>query len=321
MSVRTAAVFCTLLAMTPATAAPTLTAEEINQAAFDGGDLPEGQSPLIVKIQILLDRAHASPGVIDGYSGENVEKGIRAFEEMNGLDPDGEMDEEVWSALAKETVVIVPYTITEGDLAHLSEKIPEDYGAMAEMDRLGFTSVEEKLAERFHMDIDLLRALNPDADFSVAGTRIMVADPGENQDKKVARLEADKARRELRAYDEGGKLVAAYPVSIGSKQMPSPSGTHEVVALAIEPTYHYRPDVNYQQGDNTEPLTLPPGPNSPVGLVWIDLSEPTYGIHGTPEPSKVDKEQSHGCIRMTNWDVSELAELVSKGVTVEFVED
>lgn len=321
MIARTAAVLCTLLIITPATAAPVLTAEEINQASFDGREFPDGQSPLVAKIQVLLDRAHASAGVIDGHFGENVEKSIRAFEEMNSLPIDGRMDAEVWAALAKGTDVIVSYTITEDDLADLTDKIPEDYGEMAKMDRLGFTSVEEKLAERFHMDIDFLRDLNPDADFNVPGTRVMVADPGAKLETPVARLKADKTTGELRAYDETGKLVAAYPVSIGSKQMPSPSGTHEIVAVAPEPTYHYRPDVNFQQGDNTEPLTLPPGPNNPVGSAWIDLSEPTYGIHGTPEPSKVDKEQSHGCIRMTNWDVSELGELVSKGVMVEFVED
>ena len=100
--------------------------------------------------------------------------------------------------------------------------------------------------------------------------------------------------------------------------MPSPSGTHLVNAIAPDAAYYYRPEVNFQQGDNTEPLTIPPGPNNPVGTTWIDLTEPTYGIHGTPEPSRIDKTSSHGCVRLTNWDVEELAALIEKGVRVEF---
>ena len=114
-------------------------------------------------------------------------------------------------------------------------------------------------------------------------------------------------------------MIASYPVTVGSEQTPSPSGTHEVVALAMNPTYTYRPDVNFQQGDNTQALILPPGPNGPVGSVWIDLSKPTYGIHGTAQPAKLFVWASHGCVRMTNWDVEELAHMVSTGIAVEFV--
>jgi len=112
----------------------------------------------------------------------------------------------------------------------------------------------------------------------------------------------------------------AYPATIGSEQTPSPSGTHRVKSIASDAAYYYRPDVNFRQGKNTEPLTIPPGPNNPIGSVWIDLSEPTYGIHGTPEPSKIDKTFSHGCVRLTNWDAEELARLVKKGVEVHFLD-
>lgn len=298
-----------------------ITAEDINAATFSGEIFGEGPDPLVAKVQILLDRNDASPGVIDGYPGENVDKAIRAFETMNDMEQDGVLDEEVWAALggADGGPVVTSYTIIDDDRAGLIEEVPEDYSEMAEMDHIGYASVEEKLAERFHMDIEFLKALNPATDFSSAGTAIMVAAPGENAQGKVVRIEVDKKQAQLRAFDGSDRLVTAYPATVGSDQLPSPSGTHEVVAVAPEATYSYQPDKNFQQGDNDEPLTLQPGPNNPVGGIWIDLSEPTYGLHGTPEPELIDKTQSHGCVRMTNWDARELAEMVEKGTVVEFV--
>ena len=115
-------------------------------------------------------------------------------------------------------------------------------------------------------------------------------------------------------------MIAAYPASIGSADTPSPSGLVTVERIALDPGYTYNPKVNFKQGSNDKVLAIPPGPNGPVGTVWIALSKPTYGIHGTPEPSKIGKTQSHGCIRMTNWDATELAKMTSPGVTVEFVD-
>lgn len=311
-----AATFAAVVTFGKAQAAP-MDPAAINTATFTGQQLPEGQSPLAVRLQILLDRAGASPGVIDGYSGENVEKAIRGFEQVNGIEVDGRLDPMVWDTLqAMGDDVIVSYTITEEDTSGLPEELPEDYAELAKLDHLGFTSVREKLAERFHMDEDFLSDLNPGAQFT-AGESIFVADPGADQEAKVARLVADKSEARLLAYDATDALIGIYPVTIGSSSTPSPSGTHTVTAVAIDPTYSYNPD-NFVQGNNTEPLTLPPGPNGPVGDVWIDLSKPTYGIHGTPHPSKIDKTSSHGCVRMTNWDARELAHMVSQGVTVEF---
>jgi lipoprotein-anchoring transpeptidase ErfK/SrfK len=125
---------------------------------------------------------------------------------------------------------------------------------------------------------------------------------------------------QLRAYDTTNRLLVAYPATVGSEDNPSPAGIHTVTAVAPEPTYTYNPEVNFQQGDNTEVLELAAGPNNPVGSTWIDLSEPTYGIHGTPEPSRIDKATSHGCVRLTNWDAEELAGMVEQGVTVEFIQ-
>ncbi|MFH1516872.1 MAG: L,D-transpeptidase [Pseudomonadota bacterium] len=289
----------------------------INTAGFEGEQLPEGQSPLAVRLQILLDRAGASPGVIDGYSGENVEKAIRGFEQVNKLPVDGLIDQKLWDTLqALGSDVIVSHTITDEDASGLSADLPTDYAELAKLDKIGFTSVQEKLAERFHMDMDFIAELNPDAAFT-PGETIFVADPGTDQEAQVASLIADKSDARLLAYDASGTLIAIYPVTIGSISTPSPTGTHTVKAVAVDPTYSYDPK-NFVQAGNKEPLTLPPGPNGPVGNVWIDLSKPTYGIHGTPEPAKIDKASSHGCVRMTNWDAMELAHMVSQGVTVKF---
>ena len=305
-------------------AIPTVTlaapsAEEIDSATYSGGDLPDGQSALTVKLQVLLDRAGIAPGVIDGYKGGMSESALRAFERREGLTVDGVLDEEVWSALggADAEPITQDYTITAEDAQVRGDALPDDYAELAKLDRMGFVTVAEALAEKFHMDVDFLQALNPDAAFS-EGETIRVVAPGEDISGAVASIVIDKEARRLTARNEAGDTLADYPVAIGSQETPSPSGTMEVEAVAIEPTYSYRPSENFQQGDNDEPLTLPPGPNGPVGSVWIDLSKPTYGIHGTPEPAKLFEADSHGCVRMSNWDARELAELVSPGTTVEF---
>lgn len=276
-------------------------------------------NPAMVRLQVLLDRAGASPGVIDGFDGENVHKAIAAFEVMHGLPADGVLDEGVLAVLDPGGVAVGEYAVLPEDVSAIVPLLPSDYAELATRDYLGYESVPELLAERFHMDIDLFRALNRDSDFS-AGRGVFVTAYGPDLNAKVARIEADKAARQVRAYDAEDRLVAAYPATIGSEDNPSPTGTHIVEGVALDPTYTYNPKINFQQGKNTEVLTLPPGPNGPVGSVWIDLSEPTFGIHGTPEPSLIDKTASHGCVRLTNWDARELAGMVAPGVPVDFVD-
>jgi len=316
--------FILLLMIWPARAAPELTKEAIDSAEFSQwSEARSGESPhpFLIRVQVLLDRAHVSPGVIDGLFGENVKKAIRAYREREKIGEGEGIDEAFWGALAKDAgPVVEEYEITEEDVnGRYVQDLPEDYSKLAEMEWLGYRAPTEMLAERFHMDQDLLQVLNPDADFSRPGTTILVAAPGEDAEGKVTRVVVDRGRGELFAYDAEDRLVAAYPATIGSEENPSPSGTHEVKAIAPEPTYTYRPDENFQQGENDETLVLPPGPNGPVGIMWIDLTEPTYGIHGTPEPAEISKAASHGCVRLTNWDAQELAELVRSGETmVEF---
>ena len=312
--------------ITPAAQAPIpsqpVTPATVNAASYSGvGGLPEGRSPVTVKLQVLLDRAGVSVSIIDGVKGGMTESALKAYEARMGLPVDGLLDAEVWDKLGGNDIDVYmkQYTITEADTQGLSAPLPRDYGELAKLDRMGYTSVSEKLAERFHMSEDFLKLVNPGAGF-YAGETIVVVEPGANAVGKVTKIIIDKSDRRLRAWDATGAEIANYPVAIGSAGTPSPSGHMTVEAVALEPTYHYNPSVNFKQGDNDKPLTLPPGPNGPVGLVWIDLSKPTYGIHGTPEPASLFTAHSHGCVRMANWDAQELASLVSEGVIVDFRE-
>ncbi|WIJ24976.1 L,D-transpeptidase [Devosia sp. RR2S18] len=207
----------------------------------------------------------------------------------------------------------------EADTDKLNAPLPDDYSKLAKMEWLGYASVAERLAERFHMDQDFLEKLNPQSDFKV-GQTISVVEPGSRENEQITRVEVMKSTQRLAAYNEAGEMVTNYPVTVGSDQLPSPSGTHEVKAIALPASYTYQPDKNFQQGNNDEMLILPPGPNNPVGIVWIDLTKPTYGIHGTPQPAELFQDFSNGCVRMTNWDARELAHMVRQGTTVEFVE-
>jgi lipoprotein-anchoring transpeptidase ErfK/SrfK len=278
---------------------------------------------LMIKLQVLLDRARFGPGVIDGQAGENVRQAIAALEKANGLPEDGKLDAEVWNKLtvADKQGVMTDYVITDADAAgpYLA-KIPAKYDQMAKLEKLSYTSPAEMLAEKFHMDEKLLRALNPDADFAKAGTSIIVTAPGNGElGAEVTRVEVDKAEREVRAF-AGERLVAVYPATVGSADMPTPEGEWEVTSVAFDPVWNYDPaKLNF--GDRKlGKLTIPAGPNNPVGAVWIDLSKDTYGIHGAPQPSKVGKTDSHGCVRLTNWDATALGKAVRKGTKVVFVE-
>ncbi|WP_184497862.1 MULTISPECIES: L,D-transpeptidase family protein [Rhizobium] len=295
--------------------------EEINTASIAsiGTDkpAPADPDPAMVRLQVLLDRAGSSPGVIDGLSGENVDKAVAGFEAMNNLPVDGRLDPEVASRLESNAPLVESYVVSAEDAVGLVDKIPEDYGDKAKMQSLGYTSVAEKLSERFHMGIDLVHALNPASQFA-PGDTVWVVNPGPPREGKVKTIEADRKTGQVLAYAADGSLLAVYPATIGSEDNPAPSGKHKVKGVARMPVYRYDPKRNFKQGKNDKVLTVPKGPNGPVGTVWIDLTEPTYGIHGTPEPKLIDKVGSHGCVRLTNWDAEELAAMVKPGVVVDF---
>ncbi|MVA23909.1 L,D-transpeptidase [Agrobacterium vitis] len=308
----------------PAFAGP-VDAQAVNTAAIASlpveapAEKPKDPDPAVVHLQVLLDRAGASPGVIDGYFGENLTKAIAGFEALQRLPVDGKLDPEVLARLTDEVPAVQAYAITADDSKDIVESIPKDYAEQAKMEHLGYTSIAEKLAERFHMDIGLLKTLNPTAAFK-SGETIAVAIPGVPRTGLVKRIEVHRKVAQVFAFAEAGSLLAVYPATIGSEDTPSPTGTHKVKGVSRMPVYTYNPKINFQQGNNKKVLELPGGPNGPVGTVWIDLTEPTYGIHGTPEPELIGKVGSHGCVRLANWDVEELAGMVKPGVVVEFVE-
>ena len=200
------------------------------------------------------------------------------------------------------------------------DEIPDDDAEKAAMSAMADTSVAEKLVERFHMDAKFISFLNPGIALT-PGNTIRVMSPGKPIKTKVTRIIVDKSTRRVAAYDGASQMIADYPATVGSDVTPSPSGNHVVVTVALNPNYTYNPEKNFKQGENDRPLLIPPGPNGPVGDVWIDLTKPTYGIHGTPTPSRLFHNQSNGCVRLTNWDARELAGMVIPGTTkVEFLE-
>ncbi len=317
-----------LLCMTGSLAAAPqdLSVDVVNNAADLSAKPENGPSPLLIKMQVLLDRARFSPGVIDGRDGENLQNAIKAFEKARGLPVDGALDEELWMKLNETSAdpALISYTITDEDVKGPFATIPDKMEAQAKLERLTYSSPEELLAEKFHMDIDLLKELNPGKRFDKAGASIVVANvapPGAPEDKpEVEKIEIVKSEKILRVLGKDGAVLAVYPASIGSEEKPAPSGRHTVRAVAPNPVYTYNPDYAFKGVKAKEKFEIKPGPNNPVGSTWIDLSVESFGIHGTPEPEKVGKAYSNGCVRLTNWDVEELAGMVRKGMTVDFLD-
>jgi lipoprotein-anchoring transpeptidase ErfK/SrfK len=323
---RTISALTAVLWLLGSSAAFAIDVEAINAVEFSGkGEKRNnGFDPVMLKAQVLLDRARFSPGEIDGRAGESSKKAIAAFEMAQGLRADGNLDAEIWaklSATSKESV-LTEYTLTDDDVkGPFIKRLPSKMEEMQDLDQLGYTSAREAIAENFHMSEKLLKALNPGKMFEKAGETIIVANLGKADPReKVTKIEIDKQRRLLRAFAKDGQLVAVYPASMGSKEKPAPSGSYKVTSVTRNPTYTYNPEYRFKGVNTTKPFTIKPGPNNPVGSVWINLSLKGYGIHGTAEPAKIGKTESHGCVRLTNWDAKSLAFMVEKGTSVAFLD-
>lgn len=349
-------------------------------------DIADPEQRPVMQAQVVLDRVGFGPGVIDGKMGISTVNAIEGFQEANDLEVTGKMDEATtqamaqWKSIPATRVVTVPAEWGQERYFATPEK-PED---QARMERLGYVSLDERLAERFHTTVEVLKALNPggrpagapaatgsapprptptasatpkpsatgsaaafvpkpgpDATF-VAGQQLRVPnigadriEPGKVEDSKwqrtlvtlgvgtvqpkAARLVVSKADKTLKTYDEAGKLTAIFTVSSGSSEFPLPLGNWKINGKSYNPTYAYDPKLIVGADKSDEKQSLPPGPNGPVGVVWIDLSKEHYGIHGTPEPERIGRAQSSGCVRLTNWDAARLAQMVSGSTKVEFV--
>ena len=338
-------------------------------------DIPDSEDRPTMQAQVVLDRQGFGPGVIDGEMGMSTKNALMGFQEANDLETSGELDEatqsalEEWDNIPATRVVTIPADWGSAEYVD----IPDDAAEQAEMERLGYTSLDERLAERFHTTVDVLKKLNPNgrpagasgsasasaspsasptpgpsasgtsANTSVfrAGQQVRVPNIGadriapgaiDNEDWKrtlaslgvgseqpdVSRVVVSKSGGTLKAYDGDDNLVALFTVTSGSSQDPLPLGEWGINGVGRNPEFSYDPDLFWDVPDSEPDQLLPPGPNGPVGIVWIDLTKEHYGIHGTPEPQTIGRAQSHGCVRLTNWDAARLAEMVSTKTQVLF---
>lgn len=298
----------------------------------------------ILQVQVVLDHLGFSPGVLDGRQGKSLVAALKGFQESRNLPITGKTDVATLKAL--QPYAAVPPTRT----LHLAPQsvagpfvnpIPKDPQEQAKLPALGYRSKMEKLAEMFHTTPDVLLALNSPQTSLAPGTPVVFpnASPSSraydpklpadwrqtlsdlnvdaNQPQGV-KVVVDKSDEVLRVLDAQGRLVAQFQATMGSTHDPLPIGTWKIQGFDYNPKFHYNPTLFWDAKKDADPAMLPPGPNGPVGVIWIDLSKPHYGIHGTPEPSTIGRAESHGCIRLTNWDAARLSMMIKPGTSAIF---
>jgi len=314
-----------------------------------------------MQLQVVLDRLGFTPGVVDGREGLSTRNAIAGFQEAQNLPVTGKVDPatlaklEAWKNIPATRVVTIPDDFAAGPFQPTPAKVADQ----AKLDRLGYQSLDEKLAERFHTTPETLAMLNPGgAPASAetpgaggaqvtsvgrfrAGQQVRVPNVGADRiepnapddrgwratlaslgvgsaQPAAAKIVVSKSAGTLKAYDAAGKLIGMYTATMGSHRDPLPLGSWKITAILHSPDFAYDPDLLWDVPDNVTKQRLPPGPNGPVGVAWLDLDKEHYGIHGTPEPSTIGRAQSHGCVRLTNWNVARLAQMVRVGTQVAF---
>lgn len=282
-----------------------LRAQTVNNATLADKDIT-------LRAQVLLDRAHFSPGEIDGASGSNTRRAIAGFQASNGLDVSGQLDESTLQTLSRDPQpALISYTLMDIDVGGPFELIPSDMMEKSKLTTLGYTSAVEALGEKFHASPTLLKKLNPDASFAV-GEEIVVPNVlGDEMLPTATKVVIDQSEATVSLVDAAGNIYAQFPATMGSSHDPLPLGDWKILGVARNPTFHYNPALFWDANPAHAKATIPAGPNNPVGLVWVDLSKDHYGIHGTPEPATIGKTQSHGCIRLTNWDAMAVSQAVT----------
>ena len=316
----------------PPTGLAALSPETVNaEPSADALDDDEGSA--ILRAQVLLDRAHFSVGVLNGKAGQNMKKAMYFFQEENGLPSTGALDRATYDKLVEVTgrpEALVRYTLTSEDVRGPYYWIPASVYAQADLPCECYASALEMLDERFHTVTDILRRLNPTVNFAAptVGTTLWVpnVDPFDasrlgraTNEKAIVKIHVAKNGRYLHALAADGSIVFHFPTTVGSEYDPSPSGIYHVTSVQWRPVFHYDPSLYSDVPDSRPRATLPPGPNSPVGIVWIATTKEHVGIHGTPLPHTIGLASSHGCVRLANWDAARLAAAVHAGVTIEFV--
>lgn len=282
--------------------------------------------------QVLLDRIGISPGEIDGTFGPNLRRALAAFEARNQMTADGTPDCAVWEALTKAagSDVLSEYTVNGEDVSadYLGKPLPNELTQQAQLPALSYESVREAIAERFHASPRLIARLNPHVRVEAGAVlKVPAVTPFNPSVKPIhdstasdLTIEVSRSESTLRARRADGTVALFAPVSSGSTHDPLPIGTWKVVGTAWMPPFHYNPDLFWDAEAGDSKAVIKPGPNNPVGVVWIDINVPHYGMHGTPSPNLVGHAQSHGCVRLTNWDAARLASLVKPGTRVVFKE-
>ncbi|HUQ46952.1 MAG TPA: L,D-transpeptidase [Gemmatimonadaceae bacterium] len=298
-----------------------------------GGPIPKGGSTAL-RLQILLDRAGFSPGVIDGAWGKNAAQAFSFFRSSGKVDSasagrrsdSATLDKASYEQLLAaggSAPVVTSYTVTAEDVKGPFVKIPQDVYEKAKLQCLCYASPLEALAEKFHSSPRLLKQLNPGVDLTkvASGTSLTVpnvADSAGNASGQVAKLIVSKTGFWTNAVDSSGRVLYHFPSTLGAGYDPSPTGDFKITGVAHNPAFHYQPTLFAEVPDSKPNARLPAGPNSPVGVAWMALSKPHYGIHGTSDPETIGYASSHGCVRLTNWDAERLSKLVRPGLPVVF---